>query len=130
MDISLLGKGSGYTYQTYGSESAPPAPNIHTPLVMVLALVPGLGSVVYLASRPLRHKLLVRLLLDQIAWKLPFGLYTRMHLDRILPPPSTKGRLAHQVASQSYRVIQSQLSTNGRELSTKSFSYPPATSMA
>ena len=58
----------------YGSESAPPAPNIHTPLVMVLALVPGLGSVAYLASRPLRHKLLVRLLLDQIAWKRPFGL--------------------------------------------------------
>ena len=70
--------------------------NIHTPLVMVLALVPELGSVAYLASRPLRRKLLVRLLLDEIAWKLPFRLYARMHLDRLLPPPpATKVSMAH-----------------------------------
>ena len=68
--------------------------NIHTLLVMMLALVPGLGSVAYLASRPLRRKLLVRLMLDQIAWKLPFRLYGRMHLASILPPPAIKARAA------------------------------------
>ena len=70
--------------------------NIHTPLVMVLALIPGLGSVAYFASRPLRRKLLVRLLLDEVAWKLPFRLYARMHLGRLLPPPpATQVSMAH-----------------------------------
>ena len=94
----------------YGSESAAQASNIHTPLVMVLALVPGLGGVAYLASRPLRHKLLVRLVLDQIAWKLPFRLYTRTHLDRILPPPVHQGPSSSSgcrpaIASYSLPVI-------------------------
>ena len=73
-------------FRHHGSDSVGQASNIHTPLVMALALVPGLGGVAYLASRPLRNKLLVRLLLDQIAWKLPFNLYTRMDLVRILAP--------------------------------------------
>ena len=60
--------------------------NIHTPLVMVLALVPGFGGVAYLASKPLRSKLLVRLVLDQMAWKLPLHLYRRLHLARLLAP--------------------------------------------
>ncbi|PKB67745.1 MAG: hypothetical protein BZY81_03975 [SAR202 cluster bacterium Io17-Chloro-G4] len=55
---------------------------------MLLSLIPGLGSVAYLASRPMRRKILVRLMLDQIAWKLPFRLYRRMHLARLLPPPA------------------------------------------
>ena len=62
------------------------ASNIHTPLVMVLALIPGFGAVAYLASRPLRRKLLVRLMADQIALKLPFRLYERLHLGRRLAP--------------------------------------------
>jgi len=61
--------------------------NIHTPLVMVLALVPALGGAAYLASRPLRSKLLARLMLDQVAWKLPFKLYERTRIVRWLAPP-------------------------------------------
>ena len=61
--------------------------NIHTPLVMVLALVPGFGGVAYLAARPLRKKLLVRLMMDQMAWSFPFKLYRRLHLARWLAPP-------------------------------------------
>ena len=61
-------------------------PNIHNPLVMFLSVIPGLGAVAYLASRPMRRKILVRLMLDQIAWKLPFRLYRRMHLARLLAP--------------------------------------------
>lgn len=60
--------------------------NIHSPVVMAIALVPALGAVAYGASRPLRRKLIIRLLLDQIALKLPFKLYTRLNLARLLPP--------------------------------------------
>lgn len=60
--------------------------NIHSPLVMVLALIPGFGAAAYLAASPLRKKLLVQLMVDQIAWKLPFTLYRRLHLSRWLAP--------------------------------------------
>jgi len=63
-------------------------PNIHTPVVMGLAIVPALGGVSYLASAPLRNKLLARLMLDQIAWNLPFKLYRRTHIGRWLAPPA------------------------------------------
>ncbi|MEE9284480.1 MAG: phosphatase PAP2 family protein [Dehalococcoidia bacterium] len=49
------------------------------------------GAVAYLASRPLRHKLLVRLMIDQTAWSLPFGLYRRLHLYRWLAPSAGRG---------------------------------------
>ena len=68
--------------------TAAKATKIHTPLVMVLSLVPGFGAVAYMASRPLRRKLMVRLMLDQIAIKLPFRLYSRLQLDRRLAPDS------------------------------------------
>ena len=68
------------------SGSAARAANIHTPLVMVLALIPGFGAVAYMGARPLRRKLLIRLMLDQIAFKLPFGLYRRIRLGRLLAP--------------------------------------------
>ena len=71
-------------FRHHGTESSGQPVNIHTPLVMVLALIPGLGGVAYLASRPLRNKLLVRLMLDQAAWKLPFRLHDRIHLGRLL----------------------------------------------
>ena len=63
-----------------------PGRDVHTPLVMALSIVPGFGAVAYLASRPLRNKLLVRLVLDQCASKLPFGLYRRMRLARLTAP--------------------------------------------
>ncbi len=63
-----------------------PGYDVHTPLVMVLSVVPGFGGVAYMASRPLRNKMLVRLVLDQTASKLPFGLYRRMRLARLIAP--------------------------------------------
>jgi len=68
------------------SKTAEKVSNIHSPLVMVVALVPMVGGVAYLASRPLRRKALIRLMLDQIAIKLPFRLYTRLKLDKRLTP--------------------------------------------
>ena len=62
---------------------------------MIIALVPMLGGIAYLASRPLRRKALIRLMLDQIAIKLPFRLYTRLNLvKRLAPPPLEPERIA------------------------------------
>ncbi len=63
------------------------ATNIHTPLVMLLAIVPVLGGVAYLAARPLRQRLLARLMVDQVAREMPFRLYRRLRLARWLAPP-------------------------------------------
>jgi len=68
-----------------GPRTAARVSNIHSPLVMVLALVP-LGGVAYMASRPLRRKALMRLMLDQVAIMLPFRLYSRLKLDKRLGP--------------------------------------------
>jgi hypothetical protein len=68
---------------------------------MLLSVIPGFGAVAYLASRPLRRKLLVRLLLDQIAWKLPFRLHARMRLGRILAPPVARAAAARRPATHS-----------------------------
>ena len=68
------------------SESAQGVPNIHTPLVMVLSLVPAFGAVAYLAAPPLRHKVLIRLMFDQIGRKMPFRVYERMRLSQWLAP--------------------------------------------
>ena len=58
--------------------------NIHSPYVMGIALVPAIGAVSYLASPPLRKRSVARLLLDQAASKMPFRLYTRTRLNRVL----------------------------------------------
>ena len=68
------------------SKAAGEVTNIHSPLVMVLALVPMLGGIAYMAARPLRRKLLIRLMLDQVAIKLPLKFYTRLRMNRLLAP--------------------------------------------
>jgi len=73
-----------------GPKTAVRVSNIHSPLVMVVALVPLLGGVAYMASRPLRRKALIRLMLDQIAIKLLFRLYTRLNLGKGLAPVPTE----------------------------------------
>lgn len=85
-------------------EKATQIPNIHTPLVMGLALVPALGGVAYLASAPLRSKLLARLMLDQVAWKLPFKLYRRTRIGRWLAPPvkHTETRIADAIPVETF----------------------------
>ena len=79
-------KAQGKRFRRRVPASEGKATNVHTPLVMVLALIPGFGAVAYLASRPLRRRLLIRLMLDQSAVKLPFRLYERLHLARRLAP--------------------------------------------
>ena len=61
--------------------------NIHTPLVMAVSVLPMVGAVAYLAARPLRRRRLARLMIDQVASKLPFRLYDRLRLERRLAAP-------------------------------------------
>ena len=68
------------------SKAAGEVTNIHSPLVMLLALVPLLGGIAYMAARPLRRKLLIRLMLDHVAIKLPLKFYTRLRVNRLLAP--------------------------------------------
>jgi len=70
---------------------------------MVLALIPLIGGVAYLASAPMRSKIIVRLMLDQAAWKLPFHLYRRTHIGRWLAPPVRKSPVLNR--SQSVPLL-------------------------
>ena len=86
-------------------------PNIHSPLVMALSLLPVLGSFAYLAARPFRDKLLLRLFFDQMAWKLPFGLYRRMRLGHWLAlapelaPSKANGKAGSSTAPSEISVL-------------------------
>jgi undecaprenyl-diphosphatase len=58
----------------------------HTWLVAAVALIPGLGAGAYLLSPSLRRSgNLVPLAVDQTLYKLPFGLYSRLYLGRLVP---------------------------------------------
>ncbi len=60
----------------------------HTPLVAVIVLVPLFGAATYLLAKPLRKRVLIRLVVDQLATVLPFRAYQRFHLQRWLAPPA------------------------------------------
>ena len=70
------------------------AAQIHTPLVMVLSLLPVVGGIAYLASCPVRRAPLFRIALDEMAIEMPFGLYRRLHLARWLAPQAWASRQA------------------------------------
>jgi undecaprenyl-diphosphatase len=51
---------------------------IHSPLVMVVAAIPGFGTVAYLASEPIRrNRLMMRVMADAVLFKLPKQLYLK-----------------------------------------------------
>jgi hypothetical protein len=61
------------------------AVGIHSPLVVLLAAIPGFGAFAYLASRPVRSEhLLLRVGLDSVMLKLPWRLYQRSGLRWIV----------------------------------------------
>ena len=58
---------------------------IHSPLVILVAAMPGVGTFSYLVSMPvLRHFLLARVTLDMVGEKLPFRVYRRLGMKRII----------------------------------------------
>ncbi len=58
----------------------------HSVQVMLLAAVPGLGAVCYLAAGPMLKAGLAPLIIDQFLYKLPFRLYHRLRLSRVAVP--------------------------------------------
>jgi hypothetical protein len=66
---------------------------IHAPWVVLLAAMPAVGTFAYLTSVPvLRHLLLARLAADTIGEKLPFRVYRRLGLKRIVAPAPRERR--------------------------------------
>ena len=62
------------------------ARSIHSVPVMRIALLPAFGAIAYVASETMVKKGLGRLLVDQSAYKMPFGLYRRLGLARFTAP--------------------------------------------
>ena len=62
------------------------ARSVHSVPVMLIALLPAFGAIAYVASGTMTRKGLGRLLVDQAAYKMPFGLYHRLGVGRITAP--------------------------------------------
>jgi undecaprenyl-diphosphatase len=77
---------------------------IHSPLVIVLAAVPGFGALSYLAARPvLSNRLLLRVTLDAALRKTPWGIYEQSRLRRVVALPPTPQLAAAPSANSAQR---------------------------
>lgn len=66
---------------------------IHSPLVILIAGMPGIGTFAYLASKPVRsNHLLLRVGLDAVLLKLPFHVYECTGLRWVVARPNTASR--------------------------------------
>jgi hypothetical protein len=55
---------------------------------MLVAAIPGLGSVAYLASEPIRrNRLMLRVMADAALFKLPKGLYLKSGIRKWIAAP-------------------------------------------
>ncbi len=78
---------------------------IHSPLVLLIAGMPGIGTFAYLASRPMRtNPLLLRVGLDAALLKFPWNLYERTGLRWVVARPSAAIIQAMQEQPQSLRL--------------------------
>ena len=79
------------------------AASIHSPLVIALAAIPGFGTFAYVASKPIRsNRLLVRVMLDAAMAKVPWNLYQRSGMRRIVARTATSGRPVFAPMSSAY----------------------------
>jgi undecaprenyl-diphosphatase len=63
--------------------------SIHSPLVAVLAAIPGFGAFAYLAAKPVRaNRLLLRTVFDLALKKVPWNLYERTGMRRFVARPA------------------------------------------
>lgn len=80
--------------------------SMHSPLVILIAGTPGIGTFAYLASGPIRsNHLLIRILLDSVLIKLPFQLYKRTGWRAILARPDTHERDAMRIIPEHLNVF-------------------------
>lgn len=78
---------------------------IHSPLVILIAGMPGIGTFAYLASRPLRsNHLLLRVGLDAVLMKLPKRVYERTGLRWIFARPQDVATEPFQVERPPLRL--------------------------
>ena len=77
--------------------------SIHSVPVMLVALVPGFGAVAYGVSDSMMKRGMGRMLIDQSAHKMPFGLYRRMGLARITAPQTPNP--AHRTPALPQRIL-------------------------
>jgi undecaprenyl-diphosphatase len=62
--------------------------DMHHPIVILLSAIPGFGSFAYLAAKPVRsNRLLVRVTLDAVLYKVPWRLYQRSRTRRLIVRP-------------------------------------------
>lgn len=76
---------------------------IHSPLVMLVAAIPGLGTVAYLVSEPIRrNRLMMRVMADAALSRVPKNLYHRSGLRQwIARPASIEPVLPESVAART-----------------------------
>ena len=73
--------------------------SIHSPLVVALSAVPGVGSFAYLAAQPVRaNRLLLRTVADAALQKIPRDLYERTGLRRRIARPPVPTEVATTTA--------------------------------
>lgn len=78
---------------------------IHSPLVLLIAGMPGIGTFAYLAARPMRtNPLLLRVALDAALLKLPWRIYERTGLRWVIARPSAAVVKALRAEHRSLRV--------------------------
>ena len=83
--IGFLGKGF-YKASRAGGKACWRFLALHNPIVILLSIIPGIGGFAYLTTGPLRRMIFIRLMLDRIGRKVPFKLYSRSRLDRLIAP--------------------------------------------
>jgi hypothetical protein len=78
---------------------------IHSPLVLLIAAMPGIGTFSYLASRPMRtNPLLLRVGIDAALLRFPWNLYERTGLRWLIARPSEGVIRALNEQHQSLRL--------------------------
>jgi undecaprenyl-diphosphatase len=81
--------------------------SIHSPLVIVLSAIPGFGTFAYLAAKPVRsNRLLLRATADALLRKLPWRLYRRSRLDRLIARNATQLDVAAAGSTDGRRPIR------------------------
>ncbi len=62
--------------------------DVHHPVVIAIAAIPGFGAFAYLAARPVRsNRLLMRVTVDAVLLKLPTGRYATSRLRKLIARP-------------------------------------------
>ena len=78
--------------------------SIHNPLVIAIAAIPGFGTFAYLAAGPVRaNRLLMRLTVDAVMHKLPWRLYERTGMRRVMVIGRSQG--SHGQAAPARDVL-------------------------